>query len=467
MRNLCKDFRCWILLFFVIRLFGITLPPIEAAQNWRQCNVAMVARNFYETDANIFYPRIDNAGEKTGITGMEFPLLNYLIYLMSLLFGYDHWYGRLINLVVSSTGIWYFYLLVRKYFSRQIAFNAGIILLSSIWFAYSRKIMPDTFSVSFILAGLYFGTNYLDRGASYRSLILSYVLMLLGTLSKLPAAYLVSLFVPLLFFDTIAVKRRVIMTITLVMVVIPVVVWYFYWVPFLVNEYGFWYFFMGKDFLQGAKEIAIYWNESLKNYYENAMKFIGFGAFVAGLLLAIYLKKRNLLIVFILTFVPFLFMMVKAGETFSFHSYYIIPFVPIMALVAGYGLSLINKKQIVAVILMAIVTEGILNQQHDFRIKEKYLPILNLESVLDKYSKPTDLILINSGSLPTPLYFAHRKGWLSTNENIRKQSYRDELHTKGLKFIVILKRSFGTQVELPEHIVFDNENYTVYSLREN
>jgi len=160
--QLFQDIRFWIGLFFLIRLIGITNPPLEEAHSWRQTTVTMVARNFLEIDNNIFYPRIDIAGDKTGITGMEFPILNYLIYLMAKIFGYQHWYGRLINLIVSSFGIWYFYKLIKKYFDKKAALYSGIILLSSLWFAYSRKIMPDTFSVSLILAGIYYGTNYLD-----------------------------------------------------------------------------------------------------------------------------------------------------------------------------------------------------------------------------------------------------------------------------------------------------------------
>lgn len=87
-----NDIRFWIFVFFVLRMAGIMQPPLEVAHNWRQTTVTMVARNFYETDAGIWLPRVDMAGEKSGITGMEFPLFNYLIYLFSLVFGYDHWY---------------------------------------------------------------------------------------------------------------------------------------------------------------------------------------------------------------------------------------------------------------------------------------------------------------------------------------------------------------------------------------
>src|SRR4051812_1758490 len=93
-RKLLSDIRFWLIFFFVIRLVGITNAPLEVAHNWRQTFTCMVARNFLENDPNILYPTIDMAGNKTGIVGAEFPLFNYLIYLISGIFGYTHWYGR-------------------------------------------------------------------------------------------------------------------------------------------------------------------------------------------------------------------------------------------------------------------------------------------------------------------------------------------------------------------------------------
>lgn len=64
-----KDIRFWILVFFLLRMYGIMNPPLEVVHNWRQTTVTMVARNFYETDPNILYPRIDIAGMKPALPG--------------------------------------------------------------------------------------------------------------------------------------------------------------------------------------------------------------------------------------------------------------------------------------------------------------------------------------------------------------------------------------------------------------
>lgn len=467
-KKILFDFRFWIVFFFVIRLIGITYPPLEVEHNWRQTTVTMVSRNFLEIDNNILYPRIDIGGEKTGITGMEFPLLNYIIYLLSELFSYQHWYGRLINLIVSSIGLWYFYLLIKKYFTVPIAFNATIILAVSIWFQFSRKIMPDTFSVSFIIAGIYYASHYLDAHQKKHvllALFCSVSLIIIGVLSKLPSAYMLIIFIFFYFDKNIRLARKALFAMLLIIGFIPIILWYFYWVPFLTSHYGLVHFFMGKSITTGINEIIEHIGQTCFRFYDTAIKYIGFVTFIVGLIFAFIQKEKKIYWIFIVTFIGFLVIVFKAGFTFPHHSYYVIPFVPVMALVAGYGVSLIKNAKVAIIILIAIAIEGIANQIHDFRINENFAKLYQLENDLDKVSKRNDLILINSGEYPTPMYFAHRKGWVNNNEFIKDEKNIESLKSIGLKFIVILKKCYTVDVELPHYSkVFDNEDYCIYQL---
>ena len=84
---------------------------------------------------------------------------------------------------------------------------------------------------------------------------------------------------------------------------------------------------------------------------------------------------------------------------------------------------------------------------------------------MDRVSHRSDLIVINSGHYPTPMYFAHRKGWVASNENIMDNNYIMSLQQLGLKYIVILKHSFGSEVALLNYSkALDNDDYTVYSV---
>ena len=458
------DIRFWIVLFFVLRLYGITNPPLEVAHNWRQTTVTMVARNFYEADPSILYPRIDIAGEKSGITGMEFPFLNYLIYLTSLIFGYAHWYGRLINLIISSIGLMYFYKLILKYFDLKTAFNATFILLFSVWFNYSRKVMPDTFSMSFVLAGIYYGSNYFDVKSNLKNLFLFFVLTLAGVLSKLPSAYLLVLFMFFIVNKKFEIRPKLIFFLAGSTCMSIVALYYFYWVPYLTSTFGFQHFFMGKSIQTGFIETMQHLSEASEKFYLEALQIVGFLVFIIGVIMAIINKNKQVLWIFGLCFAGFLVIIFKAGFVFYHHSYYIIPFAPVMALVAAYALGEIKNKKWTLVVLWLIASENLLNKFNDYHIKPDNLEILNLERDLGTCTNKNDLILINSKNVPSPMYFAHHKGWVNSNEMISQTEYIQSLKSKGLKYIVILKKTFGADMNLDYPIVFDCKDYKIYKL---
>ena len=459
-----SDIRFWIIITVLIKMIGITDPPIEIGHNWRQTTVAMAARNFLEVDNNILYPRIDIGGEKTGITGMEFPLFNYFIYLVSFIFGYEHWFGRLINVVISSFGAWYFFKLIGRYFTQKTAFNATVILLFSIWLSYSRKIMPDTFAVSLVIMGMYFSSNYLEKNKFWH-LLLGSIFIGLGVLSKLPAGVVLTPFVIFLFAKNYTLISKSALSFFTGLAIVPSIVWYFYWVPFLNKEYGFWHFFMGKSISQGFQEFIAELPQFLEKFYGTTLFYVGFIVCLVGIYFAVKSKEKRLLWVLGISFIAILSIMFKSGQTFAHHTYYMIPFIPAMALAAGYGIANIPIKIISVALLIGIIAEGTINQSVDFKIYEKYAAIIKLESDLNHFSNKKDLIAINSGVVPTPMYFAHRKGWVLKNKDIQNKKNIEALELKGLKFIIVLKRAFGTEITLPYSKIINNENYTIYSLK--
>ena len=462
-----SDIRFWILLFFVIRLFGITNPPLEIAHNWRQVTGDMVARNFYEVDSNILYPRLDSAGEKTGITGTEFSVLNYLMYLLSLIFGFHDWFGRLINLIVSSYGIFYFYKLLKLKFDEKFAFYSAFILLTSMWLMFSRKTMPDTFSTSLVIIALYHAFSYLNN-LKFPSLILYFVFVTLGVLSKIPAIYLVAVLCFPIFDKTILMKDKVWLIAASLLMVIPVAIWYFYWVPYLISEYGYSNYYMGTDMANGFFQITSNLSLTLEKFYFDALKFSGFAICLIGFVFAILKKEKTILWLTAICSFAFAVFMLKAGRNFYHHSYYIVPFVPVMSLFVAYGLLQFKKKGIQVFLLLAITTESIANQQHDFVIKQSEVYKLSLEGIASKVCKPTDLIAINGDQNPQLLYFTHRKGWSIANDKVEEVGFMKSIIGLGSKFLFLDKHSDSSH-NMSSHInwslVFENEHFVVYSLR--
>lgn len=456
-----KDFRFWVLLFFVLRMYGITNPPLEAAHNWRQTLTCSIARNFYEVDPNIFYPRVDIDGEKSGIIASEFPLFNYLIFLVSKVFGYAHWYGRLINLIISSLGIYFFYLIIRKNFSRPHALFSGILLLCSLWFMYSRKIMPDTFSISLVIMGLYFGLEFLFRHKVWQ-VILFVILSALGGLSKIPSLLILSVLIIPVFSGSVEKKAKAFIIMASAIVLCIVGLWYYYWVPHLQHTFGFQLFFE-KDLKTGISEISNYWREALQKFYFGAfLSYIAFAMFLLGLFFAIKSRSKTELFAFIAGLLAFIFFAAKTGAVFPTHSYYILPFVPFMAFIAGYGLSKIRTRYLKIVIVAAIIIESLANQQHDFRIKDKELYLLNLENLCDNISIRNDLVAFSGGPGYQQMYFAHRRGWSLEYTEWNDPARIRSIKQKGCRLLFINKKDSAEKLKY--EIIFENENYTVYKL---
>lgn len=456
------DIRFWLILFFLIRLFSITSPPLETTHNWRQTFTCMITRNLVEQGPDLLHPQIDMAGEKTGIIGSEFPFFNYLNYCVSQIFGFDHWHGRLINLIFSSLGIWFFYRIVSLFFAKRVAFLSSFLLLISLWFIYSRKIMPDTFSISLILIGGYYGIQYL-RGKTSWYLLLYFLLISLGLLSKIPGLSLLAACSIVPFLSQITISRRLLFTAVTGIAIALSLIWFFYWAPYLVSTYHYQLFFP-KGIIEGIKEIIPFTSQYFEQFYFHSFKsYLAIIPLLSGVFFLFFSnenRNKKMSLAFITLF--FLIFTIKTGAVFPQHDYYIIPFVPVMAIFAGYGLSRL-KPSWSYLALGVICIEAIANQQHDFFIKEDQRYKLTLEESISDLIPQKELVIINGGASPTDIYFSHRKGWSMTTEQLLKGNTIDSLVNQGAKYLILdLKKA--PFVPQQGEAILTNEHYHVFRL---
>jgi hypothetical protein len=450
----------WIIFCFVIRLVGITNPPLEGGHSWRQITGLMVARNFIEVNANPLYPRVDLEGGEDQVIGMEFPLLNYGHYLLSELFGYTHWYGRLLNLLFSSIGIFYFSRLVAKLFNDKVALYTSLAMLFSIFFSYSRKMMPDTFSVALALTALYHAHQYLKE---QRSVALFYfvALSLLALLSKITAGLVLTPLALYYFDPSISRKRWLSFVIGFMLSCVPVYFWYFFWNPHLSETFGLWYN-DGMSLSEGWKEISKNWQASLKNFYYHAFyAFSGFALLIWGLVKLIKDKQSTLLSIFGIYALFGIMYMLKSGFYFYHHNYYIIPFVPLFALLVGYGLSKIRDWKMAFALVFILAIESIANQQHDFFIREKVEYKMQLEGLMDKVSEKDEKIVVLGSGNPQLIYLSHRKGWLRSEEQLKDDKEVEHLRKSGAEFLILDKHT-EEQIEWPGALILDHKNFAVF-----
>ncbi len=462
MKSLLSRVEFWIILFALIRLVGITNPPLEIGHNWRQSFTCMVARNFHEVEPNILYPRIDYSGDKPGVVASECPVFNYLIFITARVFGWDHWYGRLINLIVSSLGAYYFYLLVKRRYNQRVAFYSCLLLLSSIWFSFARKVMPDTFSVSLVIAGLYYMDLYWENG-KYPNIGLFVILAGIGGLSKMPALVLLGIIPLYLLAKEVSNVKRVTIILGTSIVVLLVSLWYFYWQPFLLETFRnplYFPYSLG----EGFRELLTHWPGALKKFYFDAFQsYVAFVIFLFGIYQMVTNRAWVLALTLGFTFLPFVFFVLKTGVIFPTHNYYVIPFVPVMALVGGYGLSVVGAKWWAYLLLPAAIMEGIANQQNDLFVKKSERYKLTLESIADSLSSRSDLIVINGNGNPQQLYLAHRRGWNCNDNELKDSTYLSDITARGCRFAFVNMLSFGDSLHFP--VAYQDNHYRVYALK--
>lgn len=453
----------WIILFGLLRLYGITNPPLETGHNWRQVTGLMVARNFFEENANILYPRVDLEGGDERIVGMEFPLLNYVHFTVAKVFGYHHWYGRLINLIISSLGIYCFSRLLRQLFSKEVALYATVALLSSIFFSYSRKMMPDTFSISLGMIAIYYAYNYFQT-SKIKDLFLYLIIGSLGILAKIPAAIVFSPLVLFLFSQKYTLEKKLKFLLASILLLLPVFYWYYIWNPTLEKIYGTWYN-SGMSFREGVSEIANHLSAVWRHISFHS--FYGYGFFLLflwGLGWLFFRKEKLVLSIFFIYALVAILYIFKAGFFFHHHNYYVIPLVPIMAVIVGYGLQQINSKKLIVALLGIASIESIANQQHDFRIKEQMKYKMEVVEFINQNSQINDKLIVLSEGNPQLLYLSHRKGWIRHKEELQDPTLISELKNEGAQFILVDKNKWNIQLDFKE--VDSNSNFVLYTLSE-
>jgi 4-amino-4-deoxy-L-arabinose transferase-like glycosyltransferase len=426
----------WIGLFLLVHLIGICHPPIEAAHSWRQATGLMVARNYFEGNTSFFYPMVDETNGGTGIIGMEFPIMYYIQGKLAYLFGFHVAIGRLINVIVSSFGVAYFYALIRRFAIEKTAFYATLLLMISCFFMYSRKVMPDTEAIAFYIIGIYYYFIALTR-ANLKDIGLAFFFLSLGLLVKIAVLPLIAVVVFSYLYYRNKPKKSGVFLLPIIALV-PAFFWYFVWNPHLAVTYGNWYNIGGNlsDGAQALMDTPLRLLEQV--FFHPFFSYLVWGVLLFGLYKVIShgitLALSLSLTLFLILFTAYA---LKSGNIFISHEYYILPLVPVLAVVGGYGLTQIGKYAWLFMFVIAV--EALANQAHDFRFNRNEAYKLTLTAIGSKFIPKNALVAINGNSNPQELYFLGRRGWNLSDDLLCNKEQQHALKAKGCMFWVFNK----------------------------
>ena len=403
---------------------------------------------------------VDETNGGTGIIGMEFPLLYYIQGKLGVLFGFHAGIGRLLNLLISTLGLGYFYALVRRFSNEKTAFYAALLLMVSCFFMYSRKVMPDTEALAVYLIGIYYFFEGLRFGR-WRDVIVSFIMLSLGLLLKISVIPLLA-FVIYAFVKTSNEPKKPWVFFIPFLSLIPASVWYFIWNPYLAKRYGSWYN-LGGSLLNGGKAFLDAPLQAVEQFvFHPFVSYLAFGLCLFGIIRmyreGVSWAWKLSLPIFLVLFTGYA---LKAGVIFLTHEYYILPVVPILAILGGYTLSSLGKYA--WILMLCISIEAVGNQLYDFRWNQSETYKLGLGHLAARYIPRDALVAINGNSNPQELYFLGRKGWNLSDETFRRPDLVNKLSEKGCAYLVINKRTLPN-LQPYGKIIYNGVDYQLIQL---
>lgn len=458
----------WLVLFFVLRVENYPNSIIHQDYNWRTAYTGMVSRNMLEVGPNPFFPKVDNSENSNGIAACEFPVFNALQFGAFKLFGYAKWYGRFINLVVSTIALWFFFQISRRILKDDyLALAAMVFLATSIWYSFSRRNMPDTFALSLCIISVEFGYRYLEKG-KWLNLSLFFLFCTAGLLSKMPAACVLPLLIPPMFLNkNIDFLHKKLLFSASTLAVFIMCLWYFWWVPYL-EEIG--------AKLTWPETFASGWQQVFYQFREKTIwqfKVIMFqGEFVfwlscIGLFYALIKKQTQLLLPVLAWLVVSMVFILKAGFIFSTHDYYTVPLVPMMAILAAYAFSILKaaiRNYLMIPVLLGVCFFSIKRQTIWYNTVPPYDMSLNrLEALVDSVVPKNAKVVANDiGFSPVIMFWSHRKGVLLDNNQIKLPGYLSGKADQGATYAIVSK--FNLKDSLPFEVALDDIDFRIYKL---
>jgi hypothetical protein len=135
----------------------INLGP-RSVHAWRQCNTLAVARNFHQESMDIMNPRVDRRLDTNGVTGMQFPSYEYIVASAYNIVGEHNWVHRLVSLLISFWGALGMYYLSKFLLKHDLAagFAAFAYTFSPDLYYFGFSALPDILALACSVWGLYY-----------------------------------------------------------------------------------------------------------------------------------------------------------------------------------------------------------------------------------------------------------------------------------------------------------------------
>lgn len=472
-----------------------------SVHSWAQTERASIALNYYQFDMNFFKPRIHKALDGEGITGLEFPFVNYSVAIFYKLFGFKEIYYKLFVLFTLILGLVLFYFLnysfTKNYFLSLL--SVGSAYFSPALIYYSANFIPDTTSLSFVLVSWFLFFKHLNSKLNkfkYYFLITATLAALIKISSLIVFGVVIGLIIldQLKFFhktnqNNYLIRNKKSLFFASVFCIIIVIAWYKY-ANWLSEHYHSDAFLLSSKLVTSKKQALEVWGVIKKlwlpDYYKFETYYLLLAAFACLLIFSKYVSRILFTITFltVLGSASFIFLLFYQ---FRNHDYYIITILPCIFLILLTFFDTIVKvadnyfpplKFIVLLIVFFNAKECVQYckekylQRHDnsylvntgdFRMYEDLEPMLRKLGI-----KKTDITLTAfDGTYCNSLYLMNQRGW-NIEPNSTKEYVDWIISTKNIKYLVLNDSANFNKLypnNYRNNIIGKHRNLIIYKLK--
>lgn len=400
-----------LVLFFglIIRTKNFNVLPIDA-HPMRQTDTECVAYFFYKGKTTFLNPKnclIRPVSNTEGYFFLEMPFYQKLIALSYWLFGYYPWAARLVNFLLYLTGSLALYGFMKGWCNKKIGLFSVLIysfVPGSIFFV-GHAIHPDAMAVSFIWISLFWIWKY-QKENNYWWLLLSGLFLGISVASR-PFGLIC---LPFLFYFLYLKKSK----------------WTEYLILFLISIgfYGFWWWRKNKlgidmDWehwiLAGREKLfqfeyfkRLIW----KNVIGETMGKITSGLAAIGLLINIFKKDKKIIPLLFWSGGVVAYWLIAPDGNLT-HQYYANVYIPLVVILASFGLNYFFEKSKFLVILTIpfLVYNGVRTSDYHFDDRGKLSEVVIAKEIERLIPEDKKIIYLAKDD-SIPLSLSHRQGWI-------------------------------------------------------
>ena len=454
-----------LLLFAAARwqLLGHLDSPVVG---WRPTDMAAIALSYYRNGFHFLYPQVFWGVSGHGYVEMEFPLVPFTTAILLKVLGEHEWVNVICPLAFGFGLVWVTYSFGRYLRNGTVGFVAGLVvaLAPNLVMLTDTGIYADPPMVFFGALGLYWLVRWSDDGRQ-RSLFAAAVAVALAILLKLPALYL-GIPVAVVFVEKFGVHfwKQPALWATAAVMLLPSILWYWHAYNLYVEYHNTFGILAGGALKFGYSDILAHPSfyrltvQRLSLYHFTPLGAIGllYGSYI------LWQRRAVFLLSWLGATVAFVF--VAAAGVMYGHYHYLLPMLPIGALIIGMAadafgdtLAVYSRSVrflvaaqgflVVAFIANAAVAAARFERRDRAMDRVVWQKMKRTGELVKQLTKPGALVIVSDTQMdhltpeksmtpPELFYFADRRGWYRSMAWLTPQIVED-LHAEGAGYFVV------------------------------